>query len=627
MLKTVSGRTYWIGVFIRSWFWLHIVSVVSVVLQPTTPAHVLGVYSSRSFAVLLILLATCPLVWWATQHLAQVVEQNHSTFNRMQKLGFFGLCIAGLYCLWAIDLGPTNSYTVLRLYISVVVVTLALWALDSLPHSIIRLEWILGIGCCLLTLILALNFPGLLWTDEGFNSSVALSFVYHRGLVHPTFLGGVPTSGPIYSIVYMGLGIWYSIFGVELGIGRAFVFLIGLASLFLTYKTAKYFYSQPAAWGAIILAVFVILTNNVLRADIGVAFFLSVAFYMYGLAHRTQRQWLHLIVGLAIALSLDGHPNAYRFIVAFALSYLVEFAQALRSQRWYVVCKPLVYLLTGQVIGVIIYVSLYVFLEPIGFIQHLTQSSTTINIGNVPYLLFEQFSSFLRNAPLLFGCAFLGVIFGFQRWNPLDRLLIIVAVTSLLIFASTYNLYRSYYLLQSITLLALLAAGLINAIEVRVATSQNRAVLTGVIVLVLASSGGWLTQRFQVANAQSYSDALIIATQIRKFVPTTETVVGIDPFFLRMYDYPRFVELNAGIFLARYQGISEQAAWETLAPSSIIIVRGYPIAPYPALLDYATTHGFQRIHCWSTTRMGEVELFMRQVPVGLSISDKCDMAP
>jgi hypothetical protein len=53
---------------------------------------------------------------------------------------------------------------------------------------------------------------------------------------------------------------------------------------------------------------------------------------------------MHLVVGLLVGFSLDGHPNAYRFSLAFGTAYVFEYILVLSQGRRFVIYWPLVYL-------------------------------------------------------------------------------------------------------------------------------------------------------------------------------------------------------------------------------------------------------------------------------------------
>jgi hypothetical protein len=219
----------------------------------------------------------------------------------------------------------------------------------------------------------------------------------------------------------------------------------------------------------------------------------------------------------------------------------------------------------------------------------------------------------------------LGVIVALKRRTPLDRLLVIVLLSSALIFAGSYPYYRDYYLAHSLVPLTLLAGGAFYELEKTLPVEQRRAIVTGTTVFIVVACLGILVQRLDTDRAQRYNQALEVASRIRDIVPTQEVFVGVDPFYFEMYDYASFVELNTAGWVSVLTGIDEREAWEQIGPTAVAIVNGYPIAPPEPLLDYIEAHELHRVQCWSTDKLDEVVLYMQTIPDGYTPSDDCEM--
>jgi hypothetical protein len=276
-------------------------------------------------------------------------------------------------------------------------------------------------------------------------------------------------------------------------------------------------------------------------------------------------------------------------------------------------------------LGVGGYIVLYRFLTPEAFGERLQSSLIRFRPENVPGLLVEQFHSALQRVPLLFGAAILGIMAAMRRRTPLDRLLVIVLLSSALIFAGSYPYYRDYYLVHSLVPLMLLAGGAFYELEKALAAEQRRTILTGTMIFVSAACLGVLVQRIQADGTQRYNEALEVARRMRDTVPVQEVFVGVDPFYFEMYDYPSFVELNTAGWVAIQAGIDEREAWEQIGPTSVAIVNAYPMPPPEALLDYIAAHDLRPVRCWSTDKLGEVVLYMQTIPDGVTASDDCEM--
>jgi hypothetical protein len=420
-----------------------------------------------------------------------------------------------------------------------------------------------------------------------------------------------------FSLTYLGLGIWYQIFGVDLATGRVFIFVLALISLGFVFATARKLYSPTVAWFAVILGAFGFLFDNYLRTDIGVAVALSIAFYFYALSRQSNRNWPHLLVGIALGLSLDGHPIAYRFCLAFGMAYLLDYALFIREQRRFVMYWPVILLIVGGVLGVGAYFGFYATLTKT-FLGLARSPYTSFNTSVMLDVLTTHFNAALRLVPLLLGAAITGVVVALLRRDATDRLLIISIMAPALIIALLYGFYRDYYLIHSIVPLALLAACALRELE----KHSNQMVTAGIIVIITIACLGWLTQGLVGSHGQGYNQALTVAERIRALVPKDTVFVGIDPFYFRMYDYPSFVERQAGSWIAKLANIDERAAWEQIAPTAVAIVGGFPAPLPPAILDYIKDHQLKRVYCWSTDQLGQVDLYMKTIAVS---AENCEI--
>jgi hypothetical protein len=112
-----------------------------------------------------------------------------------------------------------------------------------------------------------------------------------------------------------------------------------------------------------------------------------------------------------------------------------------------------------------------------------------------------------------------------------------------------------------------------------------------------------------IHSEPGYNQALVVADRLREVVPKDAVFVGIDPFYLRMTDYPHFVELNAAEWTAKQKSISIRDAWELVGANAVAIVRDYPKPAPPELMDYIHAHGLALAHCWQGDQIGRVDLY------------------
>ena len=592
-----------ISALIRSCLWIHLISLIAIALQPSTPATILGRYSRTSALILAIFVVLTPIVYLGTRWLAKRIDSIH--LSQWQYVAVFVAGCGVVAACWLPNIGVTSSYIIVRLYLTFTLVVMLVWALMGLKLSSgwVRAGAIAGFGLLLILVVAATRFPGLLWTDEGYMVTVALGFT-RTG--HLTPLYWLPAQVESFSLNYMGLSLWFRLFGVDLFTGRLFIFVLALITLRLIYVTVRGIYSKTAAWSCVILGAGGFIFHNYLRTDIGVALFLSVAFYFYTLAQRKEVNWPHLWVGLAVGLSLDGHPNAYRFGMGFGLAYGIEYMLQLARQRRFFIYWPIVYLVIGGLTGVGAYFLFYSVITTY-FTSVAQTAKFAFSFNKAWDVLIEQFNTALRTTPLLLGAALLGIVVAVRRHTAFDRLLVTVLVTSVASIAILYGYTRSYYLIHNIVPLVLLAGGLFWELERR----SNTAVLGGINIALVVATCTLVVSGMRSATGQGYTNILAFADPIREVVPKDMVVVGVDPLYIPMYDYPHFVEMTGPSWAALRSGTPEPVVWEQINPEAIIVVRDYPIPPFATMLNYIDEHKLVLVHCWANDEIGRIDLYMK----------------
>ena len=613
--------------------WFHSIALAAVFLQPSTPATILGRYSRTAFVILLILLLSLPVTVGASRWITRRMQLRRLTVPPKLRPFVWAVTGALAFVFGGTTASATDSYIVLSLYLLFGLFTAFVWTLVQGFDRRGSVTWlgaseklaaVVVAASCLILLGLATRYPGQLWTDEGYNTSLALSIARNGEVAVPIFRLTPELYGPIYSLVYAVIGFAYQLFGISLSVGRAVIFCIGLISLFCIYRACVEFYSAAAARVAVVLAAFPLLVINYLRADVEVALWLSLAIWAFAKASQTKQQRWHLVVGLVVGFSLDGHPNAYRFIGAFAAAYLLDYLVKAWKRRMLRVQHPVFLLSVGLALGLFGYIALYSVLAPDAFFSRLNSTGVGLNFGAVGTELATQFSDLLRNAPLLFTAAVFGVALVVRRRTALGRLSITVLVISTLWLSIGYGYYRTYYLAHSIPLYIVLAASAFDYLHRRFEPSRASFYLNLLLIFAVVTSFGWLYAKVGANRSQDYSHAVDIARQIRAYLSPEETFIGADPLYFGMHDYPHFVEFNSGVYMASRDGIPEQQVWERLDPAAIAIIQDYPIAPPASLLTYMSTNGFTLLRCWESDRIGRVDLYVKVPAPDVTPGSTCD---
>ncbi|MBN1966265.1 MAG: hypothetical protein JW910_16575, partial [Anaerolineae bacterium] len=300
---------------VRAWFVLHCITLVSILFGKSPSAVIFDQYSKRSFAILVFFSITLPVIWGITRWLVKNAE-NIDLSQAAYKL-LFVTCIASLIGIWAFHIGPTRGYAVARLYVTLVVFTVGVWSVRylELPAWGAYLPRLVGIISIVFLFVLTMGYPALKWTDEGFAANAAWSSAQTGKTTISMFEPGQEMEA--VSMMYRGLGLWFEQFGISLASARVFTFALAVTALAISFVTARKLFGETEAWTAVIVGAFGFISINYLHQDVEAAVWLAVAYALFVVAEQTGKPWLHVLVGLAVALSVDGHPIAYRFGLAF----------------------------------------------------------------------------------------------------------------------------------------------------------------------------------------------------------------------------------------------------------------------------------------------------------------------
>lgn len=582
-------------------------ALAALALQPSTPPVLFGRYSPTAAAVLAALLVTAPLVGWLAPRAGAVL----AGLGLGDAVSWTVAVVAGgvVTVLWALPVASAPAYSVLRVYITGVTLTLGLWGLERLQPAEGLHWWVMlapyFVPALVLTTTAALfgltwGFPGVRFVDEAYMASLAWNFG-NTGRIAPLIYDPVDTES--YALMYMGLGLWYRVVGFGLWAGRAFVYLVGLGALAATWAVARRAYGTYAAWVGVLLGAFALVPLNLLRQDVSVAVYLALALLAYGVAVERARPPLHLVVGFLVAFATDGHPNAYRFSLAFGAAYLLEWALLWRAGGR-VVYWPLLYLVVGGVLGVASYVGLYAWLGD-DFLT-LAASPVLTPTAAPPLVFLEQLTVAVAQTPLLFGAAALGLVVGLRAGQPLTRLVAVVLLVNMGVLAALYGYYRAYYVAQSVGLYVVLAAALFGALP-RTAGARVR---VGLVVFVLGANVGLLLNRYGNDDLRAgFNPALAVGAALREQLPAGATVVGTDPMYFGLADHVTFVEYAAGGWAAAKFNVAEADVWADVAPGYVVMFYANPIPPPDALQAYMRGANMIPVACWESARLGRIDLF------------------
>src|SRR5258708_20456286 len=146
-------------------------------------------------------------------------------------------------------------------------------------------------------------------------------------------------------------------------------------------------------------------------------------------------------------------------------------------------------------------------------------------------VLMDQISLTIQEAPLLVSAAALGGVVALFRRTFINRTLVFVVLSSIVIFSISFTYFRNFYVLHSLPLYVLLAGGAFAEVEKRLAENASNKnlhfIFAGLTALVIVASSAFLVNPLPSAESQSYEQALLVSNQIRLLVPKQEKFVCI----------------------------------------------------------------------------------------------------
>jgi hypothetical protein len=605
---------------------------VAVILQPTQPAILLERYSRTSLVVFAALLVGLVVMRLALPRIERLLTERVSKASLLFHAVALLACAIVLVSAGSVMAGTTTSYLIISMVIIYTVITLALPSLGRFTAAAhggtatLLSAKASRIAVLILTtglIALSLRFPGQLWTDEGYNTGLALSIARTGEIAVPYFSLTPELYGPNYALTYIAAAGVFNLFGVQLVYARLLIYAVGLLGLGIISWVCARRYSAAIARIVFAIGAVVLLAGNYFRADIEVALWLSIAFWAIWRAELTGRKGWYCLAGLAIGFSVDGHPNAYRFAVVFVLLAGVDWLVSCIRQRKIQFNHAVFYVFFGAVLGVAAYIALYSALAPTAFGARAGSAQIGLYFAAFPVRLQEQFLSLLHNGGLLMGLALLAMTLTWKANGNHSRLPVWVWLGSSVVLALTYGYYRDYYFVHLFPVYALLAGAALDAFEKKLPERPRQRLMNALFVLLMCVSLGWLWAVVRADAGQDYGQARVVADEVRAYIAQDDIFIAPDPLYVRMYDYPNFVEFNVGLYMALRDQITEAEAWERIAPDAVVIIRNYPIPPPQSLLDYVTEHGFTMLRCWEGSQIGRVELYMKQPPTGMEAAVDC----
>lgn len=140
---------------------------------------------------------------------------------------------------------------------------------------------------------------------------------------------------------YLPMAWWLSIVGVGFWEARLFSYLVTLGVVAAGGLAGAALYDRATGWltAFALFASAVVMIGARIRHDAGLALAIALGLWLYGLALRRSRPWLHGLAGLMVGLGWFAHYHAIGFGPALAVAlYLPRYAAQVRAgagaRRW-----------------------------------------------------------------------------------------------------------------------------------------------------------------------------------------------------------------------------------------------------------------------------------------------------
>jgi len=438
---------------------------------------------------------------------------------------------------------------------------LILRAADTEQQTVsLRAVKILVLVMILLALTLVIVFIGRVPHIEVFDEPYELSFswaIFQTGAftwpMGPQMMDARQLA--LYPYILHPLnGLWMSVAGLGLVQARLFFLVFGWASLLFIYLTARHLYGNYAALAAVAIGAFIPLRHDFIRPDMLIVLTTAAGLYLLVTARSNKSNLRHYLAGLVVAFGIEGHPYAIRFALAFAVIYLVEYGQLLRSTRrwhWY---TPFWLFVLGGLTHAVFFVIAHMAIVPGGFNLRAAGEVSTIEVGfsanaQLPFLariladnlLHYRLYFQLHMAEVLI--ALVAAIGAIRRWQSADKLLLAIWAVALALGAFMLVHVNAYSWIYNMPFMAILGGALIA--QLAASMNRERVALVSVAslcLIVTALSSDTILTGTRPSVAEPFIE---VGRKIDHLLPADiPTVIGNRVYYLAILDHRRYVALD-----------------------------------------------------------------------------------
>lgn len=425
-------------------------------------------------------------------------------------------------------------------------------------------------------------FPIMRIVDEPEILLMAHTFPDTHNLDRPPSFGWAPIHAR-EPRAYLVTIAWVYVFGMDWVAARFLTLCVGIATLLVTFHTARKMYGYQAG---LIAACFMaassmfFITAHHIRLDIFLAFMIAVVILVHNKAREENSRFWHFMTGFLLVLSYEGHPNAVVFLFSFGVYYFVYCVRALIRKEWDNAWIALLGVMVGSILWVLIHVlpSIHDFQRSLEFTKDYRPFPITQTLSVSQ--LYDQYkeaglSHYYSDTPLevLLGIVIIGCGLTFKRTNLLATLYILSHIGAMLII----NPFRPVYFVNTLPLLALVAGGLLTAFDSR----QYRLSFTVPILAVLV--GSTLHQVVPVVKEDWNNRIIDKLATLQSVIPDGAVVFGNNILLLGLGSHTRVIDAGLTAVM-RHEGKTLEEGMDLIRPD--FIVYGIQETPPHHLSEY-----------------------------------------
>lgn len=571
--------------------------------ESTAPTF-LNRYSSR-YAFVLAAHALVLLIWLG------LVLRHADTLRLLRRLpaglrgGLLILAGLGVLAVWM-----TTTETVVKEYVTVLWLCIALLMVAGLSDAQVTWRWPLALGLVVLVLLPPMYIGALadrrFEPDEAAWADRSEAIFAAGGLYTRTYYWPYSPITPGYGWLHAGYGWLLHNIDIDISIGRTWQFVSYLIAFAGIGAVAARLYG---AYVAVVAAAVAALSQTFIpvveyRGNLQIPAVATFIVFAALQARHTQRRaglW-HFIAGLLAGLSLQVHASGIIFAFALSLFYLLEYLWGVYRQRRLLSLWPLVSFGAGGLVAAVVFI-LFNVMPVGGFSAYLAQLAGERGAFHTLLPSLQRllsWPSMVEGALVLFG-----VLYIVLRRSPADRLLMglvgcILIGAALLDTQGYLHTYNTFFI---IPVGVLLVDGFRQPEQAAGRSRRSVLAVSAVMAaLIVQMAGLFLWQPgiwnwFRTGQLPPFLHEEIVPV-LEPYIRDDDTVVSTHQLF---WGFPRINlvshvagghHIHGGTAARNGPFAEEIDLWEDVQPTLIIFIE-QEMHFDPGLAAYMERHNFQ----------------------------------